>query len=519
MISQVRVSAIFGLILLFPNAWAAEVQASHAKRKTPVRGAASTRQEIQELKALVAAQQRAMDEQRQQMERLRSQVQQLVDQQRQPDGSVPRVQSASEQVQTAASRGEKDAAEAQRLAEQAASNAVEAKTALGLVNSSAEEQSRRLSVLEALSSRFRLAGDIRVRSENLLQDLTPDRYRPRLRVRFGVEGKLNEDFTGGFSIATGTVNDDPVSTNNTLTQFFTRKPIGLDRGWITYQPQSHRWLQLTGGKFQATWNHAPITFDYDLNPEGFSEKLSFETKNAIVKNVSFTGLQLAYNEVAGSNLPFAAGNDSFAYGGQASVRLQWSHRLSTTFSGSGLNFTNADSIIQALLARTLAGNRNTNATITAGNQTFYASKFLYADFMADTLVKTGSERFPLRLVLDFVTNPRAASSQRDAFWGEAGLGKLQQKGDLQLGYGFGRVEQDAVIAAFVESEQRAPTNVLQHRIQAGWLVQKNTTLQFTGWFGRTLNRNLQNAALPSGLPLGENDPYVKRLQIDVIYKF
>ncbi len=519
MMSKVRVQSILGLMLVLASAPPGQAQLPAPRRKTPARGTASTGQEIQELKDLIAAQQRALEEQRQQIDLLKSQMQQLLDQQKQSDASVQRAQNASEQVQTAASQAEKDAAEAQRLADQAAANAVEAKTALALVNSSAEQQQKRLSALEAFSGRFRLAGDIRVRSENLLQDLTPDRYRPRLRVRFGVEGKLNEDFNGGFYIATGTVNDDPVSTNNTLTQFFTRKPIGLDRGWITYQPQSHKWLQLTGGKFQATWNHAPITFDYDLNPEGFSEKLSFDTKNSMVKNVSFTGVQLAYNEVAGSNLPFSAGNDSFAYGGQASVRLQWSQRISTTFSGAGLNFTNADSILQALLARTLAGNRNTNATVTVGSQTFHASKFLYADFLADTIVRTGLERFPLRVVLDFVTNPRAASSQRDAFWGEAALGKLQEKGDIQFGYGFGRVEQDAVIASFVESEQRAPTNVLQHRIQAGWLVQKNTTLQFTGWLGRTLNRNLQNAALPPGLPAGENDPYVKRLQVDVIYKF
>ena len=514
-----KVSVVLTLVLVLPYAMSAEAQQSAAKRKTPTRRTTSTRQEIEQLKELIAAQQQAMEEQRQQMEQLKSQMQQLLDAQKVSEASVQRAQSASEQVQTAATQAEKDAAEAQRLADQAGANAVEAKTALALVNSSAEDQKKRLSVLEGLTSRFRLAGDIRVRSENLFQDLTPDRYRPRLRVRFGLEGRVHEDFTGGFYIATGTVNDDPVSTNTTLTQFFTRKPIGLDRGWISYQPQSHKWLQVTGGKFQATWNHAPITFDYDLNPEGFSEKLSFDTRNAFVKNVSFTGLQLAYNEVAGSNLPFSAGNDSFAYGGQASVRLQLNKRVSTTLSGAGLNFTNADSIIQAVVAKTLAGNRNTNATVTVGNQTFYASKFLYADFMADTIIKTGLERFPLRVMLNFVTNPRAASSQRDAFWGEAAFGKLQDKGDKQFGYGFGRVEQDAVIASFVESEQRAPTNVLQHRVQAGWLVQKNTTLQFTGWFGRTLNRNLQNAALPTGLPAGENDPYVKRLQVDVIYKF
>jgi len=90
---------------------------------------------------------------------------------------------------------------------------------------------------------------------------------------------------------------------------------------------------------------------------------------------------------------------------------------------------------------------------------------------------------------------------------------------VQVGYAFGRIEQDAVIAAFNESELRAPTNLLQHKLQFQWLPEKNTTFSFTSWIGRSLNRNLQNAALPPGLPAGRLDPYVKRLQADVIYKF
>jgi hypothetical protein len=50
-------------------------------------------------------------------------------------------------------------------------------------------------------------------------------------------------------------------------------------------------------------------------------------------------------------------------------------------------------------------------------------------------------------------------------------------------------------------------------------AQKNVTLQVTDWIGRTLNSKLQNAQLAPGLKPGMQDPYVKRLQFDVIYKF
>ena len=359
-----------------------------------------------------------------------------------------------------------------------------------------------------------------MRFEPIYQDLTPDRYRARVRLRIGLEGKLNEDFIGGFQLATGTTENDPVSTNFTDSQFFSRKPIGVDKAYLNYQPLAHKWLSLTAGKFAPMWLKTSSWLDPDLNPEGGAEKLSFDLKHmGIVKNVSLVGMQLVYNEAAGSNLPVSLGGDSDAFGGQGSITLGFGKRITTTFAGTGLNWINADSVIKAVIAKTLAGNRNTNATIGTGTNVRYASKFLYADFIADSMVKTWWDKYPLRLTLDFLDNPRAASDHNHSLYAEAAVGQSKDKHDLQFGYAFGRIEQDAVIASFNESEMRAPTNVLQHKYYIQWLPQKNTTLSFTDWIGRTLDRNLQNAAVPVGLSDFQQDPYVNRMQFDVIYKF
>ena len=76
-----------------------------------------------------------------------------------------------------------------------------------------------------------------------------------------------------------------------------------------------------------------------------------------------------------------------------------------------------------------------------------------------------------------------------------------------------------MIAAFNESELRAGTNVVQSSVIFAYQVQKNVTAQFTGWFGRTLDSNLQNAALAPGLKPGAVDAYQKRFQLDLLYKF
>src|SRR5713101_2508346 len=75
--------------------------------------------------------------------------------------------------------------------------------------------------------RFTFAGDMRVRSEDFFQDRGPNanaRIRERIRLRFGATMKINDEVLAGGRLATGDPND-PITTNQTLTDLFTRKPI------------------------------------------------------------------------------------------------------------------------------------------------------------------------------------------------------------------------------------------------------------------------------------------------------
>jgi hypothetical protein len=486
---------------------ALHAQTSKTKMAHP---ASASAEDVDALREIVSSQQ-------QELKALRADVQRLMEMNARGQQSAQQAQSAADQAKTSATDAQTAVAEAKKAADHAEFSAAEAKTKEQLDQ---EASGKKVDEVASVVRRFRPLGDIRVRFEPIFEGDTPDRYRARVRLRIGVEGKLNEDFIGGFQLATGTTENDPVSTNFTDSQFFSRKPIGVDKAYINYQPAKQKWLTLTAGKFAPNWMKTSAWLDPDLNPEGGAEKLSFDVKHlGIVRNVSLVGMQLVYNEVAGSNLPVALGGDSVAFGGQGSVTLQLGKRITTTFAGTGLNWINADPVIKAITAKTLAGNRNTNVTIGAGSNIRYASKFTYADFIADAGVKTWWDKYPLHLTLDLLKNPRAASDRNQALWAEAAFGNSKEKYDLQFGYAFGHIEQDAVIAAFNESELRAPTNVIQNKIYLQWLAQKNTTLSFTEWIGRTLDRNLQNAALPAGLPANQLDPYLNRMQFDVIYKF
>jgi Putative porin len=552
-------------------------------KKRPTTSAAVTAKEVQELKAAVSAQQQQISQQNQLVDQLRSQLQQLLDSTQQANAAAQKAASGVDQAQSTATQAQQSATEAKSLADQASSNAAEVKTALAVVDNKTVDEGRQLSALEALVGRFRFSGDVRVRGEAYNQGGVPDRNRARIRVRFGLDGQLNEDFVAGFALATGSLGD-PTSTNETLTNVFDRKTIALDRGFITYNPIAHHWLSLTGGKFAYSWQRTSVTFDPDLNPEGFNEKASFDFSGPF-QNFTIQGIELLYNEANGK--PGIPSQDSYALGGQVSGRLQlgpWT----TTPSFTTLKWNRPDAILQesafATAATTtgfqpatpkggttpppitgipvpgegqgcakgltfssfapcvFAPNGMTNATYvdSAGLAHFY-SGYNYADFILNNQIQTGLTRLPVNLLLEFLDNLdaeahplntkgaviRTLGSQNKEYGFDFSVGQVKNKNDIQLGYAWYREEQDAAIASFVESDQRAPTNVLQNRIYALWKLRANALASFTWWHGRALNTNLENnvalfnnySSVATITKPGQQEPYLNRLQFDLIYTF
>ncbi|MBZ5597268.1 MAG: putative porin [Acidobacteriia bacterium] len=526
--------------------------------------------EIQQLRDALTAQQEQMEQQRQQMEQLKSQLQQLLDATQQANAAAQKGQSSADQAQSTAAQAQQSAAEAQRLADQASANAVEAKTALSLVNNKSQDEAKKISALSDALGRFRFSGDVRLRGESIFQGASglADRNRARIRARFGFESKLNEDFSAGVFIATGSLGD-LTSANESLTNFFNRKTIGLDRAFITYQPVAHNWLQVTGGKFAYTWSRTSLTFDPDINPEGFSEKLSWNMNEGILKNFSLGGVQLLYSEMS-------AGTDSYSLGAHASAKLQYGPWTATP-QFFAMKWNNPSAILQASAFAAqatkatdsggktiflpgegpgcasgsagstklpssapcaLASNGMTNAVYTdpATGLPKFLSGFFYTDYILNNEIKTGREDLPLNVLLEFQQNLDAAShpldtngkvipdlgSQGKGYMVDVSLGQTKNKNDLQFGYGFWRQEQDAILATFSESEQRASTNIVEHRIYALWKLRSNTIASFNWWRGRTLNTGLENnAALIQGAikTAGQEEPYLNRYQFDLIYSF
>src|SRR6266496_2231337 len=556
----------------------AQTAAAPATRKHahPAAASAATQEDVQALRDLVQSQQKQIEAQGQQMQQLQDQLHQVLDAVQQANTNSQKGQSGAEQAQATAIQAQQSATEAQHAAADASTAAASAASADALLEKENKKEQTQLKGLADLAGRFRFSGDVRVRFENYTQDGTQDRNRARIRVRLGLEGQLNQDFLGGVALATGS-QGDPTTTNETLTNAFDRKTIALDKGFITYNPVAHKWLSLTGGKFAYLWQRTSVTGDPDLNPEGFDQKFSFDFKHGFVKNFTVQALELLYGESS-------TGQDSYVLGAQSQATFgagpwtatasflnqHWNRpdallsasafAVQATTTGSGTTSypvpgegpgCSAVGTLPKFAPCAFAPNGMTNATYLdfSGKAHFY-SGFDIADFILNNTLKTGSSRFPVNLLLEFEDNLDAAAhplsagtgnpvltnlgSQNKEYGGDISIGQTKAKNDVQVGYSWYRQEQDSVLASIAESDQRAPTNILQNKVYGSWKVRSNTLASVTWWYGRVLNTNLENnaalynnwgGAVSNAFVTGKStisapglqEPWLSRLQFDLVY--
>jgi len=571
--SQKFIATVMGLTMaaaLF--AQSSQAPSAKATKKASPRSGTITLKDIQELRDALAAQQQQIQQLRQEMQTKDAALQDARQQSQQAQQQLQQAQSTAADAQQKALAAQTTADQQKENLDKINSTLADVKTSLTGTATTAQDEQKRVSALEGLVGRFRLNGDIRIRGESFFQDYKgfEPRNRARVRVRFGFDGKLNEDFVGSVSLATGSLGD-PTTTNETLTNFFDRKTIGLDKAFITYNPVAHNWLSATGGKFPYLWQRTQITGDPDINPEGFDVRASFNTHTPVVKNVTVQAFNTLFNEVT-------SGTDSYALGAQISGRLE-AGPWSATASYMGERWQGTSALLQAsgfAVQATSVGftSGTTSTTIpatgegpgcakgTASGGTFptvppcafapqgetnavtigsdgkprFLSGFFYSDFILNNQFKTGIARLPVNLLLEFEENLDAANhpydtsgkvidslgKQNKAYQADISLGQVKNKNDVQFGYAFLRQEQDAVLAAFSESDQRAPTNIVQNRVYALWKLRTNTVAGLTWWHGRTLNSNLQNNAASLSKTItkaGQEEPYLNRFQFDLIYTF
>ena len=495
--------------------------------------------------AAVAAQ---LEELRQMMQSQQEEIQLLKEELAKRDHQIDEAKEAAASANSSAAAANSKASEA-ITATAAVKNAVDSSSAsaaaqdtdlgtrVGKVEKDLDANKKEIKALSSL----KMTGDLRLRFEPFWgggTDAAPgvDRYRGRYRLRFNVNTKITDDIAAGLTLASGDLGD-PISTNSSLTGFYTRKPIALDKAFGAYNPHYFKPLTVTGGKFAYTWQRTELTWDNDLNPEGVSEALVWDWKDKFLTHIGVIGYQTPFFEVSG-------GPDSYMTGGQFQLGLKVLPSAKLSFYVGYYDFANADTIAQNQ-AQTPGNGSATQGITNPGGGNFgfganaltnnfgvingrrvFASKFGILDTIMRLDLNTNSKRFPIYALFDYADNTRTCENtaafvaagvapptcdpnQKHAYWSEIQFGQTRNPRDFRLGYTFMRVERDAVVSAFNFSDMRQNTNVIEHRVEAFYQLFPRVTVGATGLIGRQI--------VTAQSPVEER--WLKRWQFDTIFSF
>jgi hypothetical protein len=439
---------------------------------------------------------------------------------------------------------------------------------------------------------IKFSGDIRLRAESFFglsnslangdnpavlgNDLTP-RHRMRLRARLQMRGVVNEEFDWGLRFATGSFADN-ISTNQTLTDFFNRKPFALDQAYITYKPRRAPGLRLQGGRFEPPWTFTEMTIDNDLMVDGFNESYVRSFKQSPLKDLTFVAWQLPLlernsafvrnaNGTVNSTESRRGGRDLALYGGQVRARFEPNKEVALNLALADLYFSGTQFIspvqvfggqlllpltftipangatpaqtitTQVAIARDLlvAGNANLGLTTASNNAVNrdgrLASGYNLVDLLARLDLRRTSKRFPVALLFDLVTNTQVhdvvtvgpggadlllRNNERHGFWAEAQVGSTKARGDVLFDYTFLRIQKDAVLTPFNFSDITQQSDMRGHRFQFSYAADPRVTFSVTGIVTERPH-GLLGPFAPT--PAGSSNRATTRLQFDTVLKF
>jgi hypothetical protein len=457
-----------------------------------------------------------------------------------------------------------------------------------------EEQTKKNS--ESISSQLgsiKFSGDFRLRYESIYGQLNSSanannpaingneissRQRFRFRARFGMRGQIGDTIEWGIRFASSAPSN-PVSTNQSFSDFFSRKPFELDQAYIAWSPKisGTKILRLQAGKFEPPWTRTEMTIDNDLMVEGFSESYRINFKPKPLESLTFIAWQLplfernaAFVRNANGTVNVAesrrGGRDLALYGGQVQARFVFEKNISLVLSASDLYYSGTQFItpIQTFGANLLipvtvtipasgttpaqtvttqvsipreffVGGGNLGLSVASNNQTNrdgrLSSGFNLIDMMGRLNFLVYKNKIPVSVILDFVRNTQThpvivaganganaflPNNENSGYWAEIQAGKTQKRGDWLLGYTFIRIEKDAILSPFNFDDMVQQTDVRAHRVVFNYTLDPKVIFSLTGIFSQRANG--LNGVFGNN-PTGSLNRPTTRLQLDTIFRF
>jgi len=359
------------------------------------------------------------------------------------------------------------------------------------------------------ASKVAITGDVRYRYEFVSDDTlsggqrTADRYRDRIRARLAATAKATDNIVVGIGMTT-TENGDPRSSNQSLSNVFSKKTLDLDLAYFDWSFAS--WGKLIGGKMKQPFVKPgqSLFWDNDITPEGlaigFQQGMFFGTaynywlteqsgpENTRTADTMLHGLQVGMRMPVGSSssLMLAA----HYYDLSAAVGR------SPFYGGSG-NIDNAN------------GNTVVDLDPSAATNVVLVYDYEVINLSAEFNTLLGD--LPFQVWADAAQNQDAPAN--DTAWSAGVLfGKASNYRTWELGAGYQVLEKDAFFAQLIDSDVGAGFSD-----NKGWVLRaayapvRNWTINTTYYLTKR-NVKVANSS-------GQTDVDYDRLQLDFNVKF
>jgi hypothetical protein len=310
-----------------------------------------------------------------------------------------------------------------------------------------------------------------------LVNTTEERQRLRTRLRFGLDTELGYGWAAGFKLATGNMRD-PVSTNQTLGNTFTRYQLGIDQVFLKYTGQSdnsRRQFTFNGGRIANPFSSMDLVFDNDLNFEGLSANYRIALQRDQLFN-RFLYLTLGAFPLEEFEIN---SDDKWLFAGQLGVEWRRESGTRLRLAGAYYDYENTlgrrnslDSNLLDYTAPKFLQRGNTlfdirNDADATTNLFALAAEYRLIDFTAsvdwrlspnyriafsgDYVKNIGYEEDEVNQRIGLQIDPRVVGYQAESSFGSVNMAQANAWRVL-LGYRY--LERDAVLDAFTDSDFR-----------------------------------------------------------------
>jgi len=350
----------------------------------------------------------------------------------------------------------------------------------------------KFSSLPAWVMNTKLKGDLRLRFQNLHEQNTKDISKNttigRVRMRLGLDSKVNDKFKVGVGIATN-ADGDPRSTNVSFGAKdggdSSKMGIRLDYAYAKYDPTP--WLTLVGGKMllnDVLWEPTDLIWDTDITPEGgvigFNKTLN--PKTSVFMKAGALVLVADTSTVSGSMGYFVQPGISYAINDNLLLKGALTYEYFQTKGSIASSFSK--------------GNNTKIGTITSSAYGSYAYNYSLLNPALELTIKqpfaaVGLNVESLKFFGEYVNNFAVSEKNTGYSLGlQFGNEKIEKWGDWQVKYIYAMLGNDSVFDMLPDSDRYGgQTGIRSHEGIISFGLAKNVSLGLDVYRSWAINGN------------------------------